>query len=205
MTRADWLRVAMPPGQLIKVYRERKVNALKSAARRGSCLSSLACNQNSAGASTRPSARMIVRSNRQRPLSVKRHRNAMSALRPFIPQCQTFSWGAVNDAKGRCCRKSGGASSGVYSINFGSMSAFRRIRRIDRTSRDISTRRSATRSTPRTSVGKCGSIRAHCSSFSQNKFLRMIPIPLQKRQAPENVCLLGGSTDVARTSQFGSD
>ena len=36
-------------------------------------------------------------------------------------------------------------------------------------------------STPRTSVGKCGSIRAHCSSLSQNKFLRMTPIPFQKR------------------------
>src|SRR6478672_13369380 len=35
------------------------------------------------------------------------------------------------------------------------------------------TRRSSTRSTPRTSVGKCGSIRAHCSSLSQNRFLPM--------------------------------
>jgi hypothetical protein len=39
----------------------------------------------------------------------------------------------------------------------------------------------STRSTLRTSVGKCGSIRAHYSSLSQNKFLRMIPIPFQKR------------------------
>jgi hypothetical protein len=43
------------------------------------------------------------------------------------------------------------------------------------------TRRSSLRSTPRTSVGKCGSIRAHCSSFSQKRFLRMIPIPSKKR------------------------
>src|SRR5258705_4918609 len=35
------------------------------------------------------------------------------------------------------------------------------------------TRRSSARSTPRTSVGKCGSIRAHCSSLSQNRFLPM--------------------------------
>jgi hypothetical protein len=40
------------------------------------------------------------------------------------------------------------------------------------------TRRSSTRSTPRTSVGKWGLIRDHCSSLSQNKFLRTIPIPL---------------------------
>jgi len=39
------------------------------------------------------------------------------------------------------------------------------------------TRRSSTRSTPRTSVGKWGLIRDHCSSLSQNKFLRTIPIP----------------------------
>jgi hypothetical protein len=37
------------------------------------------------------------------------------------------------------------------------------------------TRRSSTRSTPRTSVGKWGLIRDHCSSLSQNKFLRTIP------------------------------
>src|SRR5260370_38273953 len=35
------------------------------------------------------------------------------------------------------------------------------------------TRRSSARLTPRTSVGKCGSIRAHCSSLSQNRFLPM--------------------------------
>jgi hypothetical protein len=35
--------------------------------------------------------------------------------------------------------------------------------------------------TPRTSLGKYGPIRAHCSSLSQNKFLRMIPIPFPKR------------------------
>ena len=41
------------------------------------------------------------------------------------------------------------------------------------------TRRSSTRSTPRTSVGKWGLIRDHCSSLSQNKFLRTIPIPFK--------------------------
>src|ERR1700691_6108649 len=41
------------------------------------------------------------------------------------------------------------------------------------------TRRSSTRSTPRTSVGRWGSIRFHCSSLSQNRFLRTIP-PLPK-------------------------
>jgi hypothetical protein len=39
------------------------------------------------------------------------------------------------------------------------------------------TRRSSARSTPRTSVGKCGSIRDHCSSLSQNRFLLMNPSP----------------------------
>src|SRR5258705_1035187 len=39
------------------------------------------------------------------------------------------------------------------------------------------TRRSSTRSTPRTSVGKCGSIRAHCWSLSQNRFLLINPSP----------------------------
>src|SRR2546425_12657251 len=39
------------------------------------------------------------------------------------------------------------------------------------------TRRSSARLTPRTSVGKCGSIRAHCSSLSQNRFLLMNPSP----------------------------
>jgi hypothetical protein len=43
----------------------------------------------------------------------------------------------------------------------------------------LMTRRSLTCSTPRTSVGKCGSIRAHCASLSQNKFLCVIPIPFQ--------------------------
>jgi hypothetical protein len=33
------------------------------------------------------------------------------------------------------------------------------------------------RFTPRTSVGKCGSIRAHCSSLSQNSFPLMNPSP----------------------------
>jgi hypothetical protein len=41
------------------------------------------------------------------------------------------------------------------------------------------TRRSSTRSTPRTSVGRWGLIRDHCSSLSQNKFLRTIPIPFK--------------------------
>jgi hypothetical protein len=39
------------------------------------------------------------------------------------------------------------------------------------------TRRSSARSTPRTFVGKCGSIRDHCSSLSQNRFLLMNPSP----------------------------
>lgn len=37
------------------------------------------------------------------------------------------------------------------------------------------------RSTRRTSVGSRGSIRFHCSSLSQNRFLRTILIPFQKR------------------------
>src|SRR6476659_5176175 len=41
------------------------------------------------------------------------------------------------------------------------------------------TRRSSTRSTPRTSVGKWSLIRDHCSSLSQNKFLRTISIPFK--------------------------
>src|SRR5208282_5367365 len=40
----------------------------------------------------------------------------------------------------------------------------------------LMTRRSSARSTPRTSVGNCGSIRAHCSSLSQNSFL-LINLP----------------------------
>jgi hypothetical protein len=36
------------------------------------------------------------------------------------------------------------------------------------------TRRSSTRSLPRTSVGKCGSICRHCSSLSQNKLRRIV-------------------------------
>jgi hypothetical protein len=43
----------------------------------------------------------------------------------------------------------------------------------------LTTRLSSTRSTPRTSVGKFGSIR-HYSSLGQNKFLRMIAIPFPK-------------------------
>src|SRR3954470_17679524 len=37
------------------------------------------------------------------------------------------------------------------------------------------TRRSSARLTPRTSVGRRGSIRSHCSSLSQNRFLRTAP------------------------------
>jgi hypothetical protein len=37
-----------------------------------------------------------------------------------------------------------------------------------------------------TSVGKCRAIRAHCSSLSQNKFLRMIPIP--SKNESESYC-----------------
>ena len=44
----------------------------------------------------------------------------------------------------------------------------------------LMTRRSSTRSTPRTSVGRRGSIRFHCLSLSQNRVLRTIPIPLPK-------------------------
>src|SRR6185312_5624247 len=40
------------------------------------------------------------------------------------------------------------------------------------------TLRSSTRSLPRTSVGRCGSIRRHCSSLSQNKFARIFSTPL---------------------------
>src|SRR5260370_18772747 len=43
------------------------------------------------------------------------------------------------------------------------------------------TRRSSTRSLPRTSVGKCGSIRRHCASFNQNKLLLMISAPRRQR------------------------
>src|SRR5690348_7847986 len=38
-------------------------------------------------------------------------------------------------------------------------------------------RRSSTRSLPRTSVGKYGSIRTHCSSLSQNRLLRIFRAP----------------------------
>jgi len=44
------------------------------------------------------------------------------------------------------------------------------------------TRRSSTRSTPRTSVGKWRSIRSHCTSLSQKRFLRMLPIPRKTNQ-----------------------
>src|SRR4029453_4295301 len=40
------------------------------------------------------------------------------------------------------------------------------------------TLRSSTRSLPRTSVGRCGSICCHCSSFSQNRFDRIFSAPL---------------------------
>jgi hypothetical protein len=39
------------------------------------------------------------------------------------------------------------------------------------------TRRSSTRALPRTSRGKCGSIRFHSRSLSQNKFLRIFKPP----------------------------
>src|SRR5712671_4650250 len=42
------------------------------------------------------------------------------------------------------------------------------------------TRRSSTRSFPRTSVGKNGSILCHCSSFSQNKLRLMISAPISR-------------------------
>jgi hypothetical protein len=49
----------------------------------------------------------------------------------------------------------------------------------------LMTRRSSTRSTPRTSVGRRGSIRFHCSSLSQNRFFRIqkrIRIVLSERK-----------------------
>src|SRR5476651_1821183 len=46
------------------------------------------------------------------------------------------------------------------------------------------TRLSSTRSLPRTSLGKCGSIRHHCSSLSQNKLPRIFP--LQNHQSRES-------------------
>src|SRR5262245_47254146 len=53
----------------------------------------------------------------------------------------------------------------------------------------LMTRRSSTRSMPRTSVGRRGSIRFHCSSFSQNRFLRTIPIP--SKNEPGSYCQSG--------------
>jgi hypothetical protein len=44
----------------------------------------------------------------------------------------------------------------------------------------LMTRRSSARSPPRTSVGRCGSIRFHCSSLSQNRFLTHDPDAFQK-------------------------
>src|SRR5437764_15025167 len=55
----------------------------------------------------------------------------------------------------------------------------------------LMTRRSSARSTPRTSVGKCGSIRSHCSSLSQNKFLRTARIPKKTNHATWNQDCLG--------------
>jgi hypothetical protein len=49
------------------------------------------------------------------------------------------------------------------------------------------TRRSSTRSTPRTSVGRRGLTRDRCSSLSQSKFLRTIPVPLSKFE-PGSYC-----------------
>jgi hypothetical protein len=50
----------------------------------------------------------------------------------------------------------------------------------------LMTRRSSARSTPRTSVGKCGSIRSHCSSLSQNRFLRTARSPKKTNHAVWN-------------------
>src|SRR3954454_3693275 len=41
------------------------------------------------------------------------------------------------------------------------------------------------------SVGKCGSIRSHCSSLSQNKFLRTARIPKKTNHATWNQDCLG--------------
>src|ERR1700760_2224762 len=51
------------------------------------------------------------------------------------------------------------------------------------------TRRSSARSTPRTSVGRCGSIRFHCSSLSQNRLLRMFLIPKRITSVWNQDCL----------------
>src|SRR3954467_1548105 len=50
----------------------------------------------------------------------------------------------------------------------------------------LMTRRSSARSTPRTSVGKCGSIRSHCSSLSQNRFLRTARSPKDESRRMES-------------------
>jgi hypothetical protein len=51
------------------------------------------------------------------------------------------------------------------------------------------TRRSSARSTPRTSVGRCGSIRSHCGSLSQNNFLRTSQSPKTNHAVWNKDCL----------------
>ena len=84
------------------------------------------------------------------------------------------------------------------------------------------TRRSSTRSLPRTSFGKCGSICRHCSSFSQNRLRRIrfsAPNHYQQQKRISNrfsqqcfywVSTLGvevnrfGERDYLRTQQIGA-
>jgi hypothetical protein len=48
------------------------------------------------------------------------------------------------------------------------------------------TRRSSSRGLPRTSVGKCGSICRHCSSFSQNRLLRIVVLLDDRESATDS-------------------
>ena len=57
------------------------------------------------------------------------------------------------------------------------------------------TRRSPDRSTPRTSDGRWGSIRLHCSSLSQNRFLRTARSPKKTNHAIWNQDRLGCAAD----------
>ena len=53
----------------------------------------------------------------------------------------------------------------------------------------LMTRRSSARDT-RTSVGKCCSIRSHCSSLSQNRFLRTVRYPPKKKITPYEIRII---------------
>jgi hypothetical protein len=52
-------------------------------------------------------ARRTIVSTQPCPFRVNRYRNAMSALRPSIPQSRTFSCAAASDAKGQKCLEAG--------------------------------------------------------------------------------------------------